>query len=65
MVATGVRAALESLASGRAIPGPDSFEDYADVRLALPADVDLYRRRKDAAIAAARAELDAAFEVQA
>ncbi len=65
MLATATRTALSSLAAGRAIPGPDSFEDYAEVRLALPADADVYRRRKEDALAAARAEIDAAFEAQA
>jgi hypothetical protein len=65
MLANATRTALSSLAHGRAIPGPDSFESYADVRLALPADDDLYRRRKADAITAARSAIDAAFEVEA
>jgi len=65
MLATALRAALASLSSGSAIPGPDSFDGFGDLRLALPADLDLYRRRKDAAIASARSAIDAAFEVEA
>lgn len=59
-LAHAIDAAFDVLRSGRALPGPDAFEEWNDLRLALPADVARgYRARKEAAFVAARAAVDA------
>lgn len=45
------------LASGVAPAGPDAYETYNDLRLALPADLNGYRDRKRGALQAAAGEL--------
>jgi hypothetical protein len=52
-----VAAAL--IASGAAPPGPDVEDRYNDLRLALPAELDAYLRRKAAARAAVAGQLPA------
>ena len=48
-----VRAADGLLRAGSAAPGPDAVDRYNDMRLAHPADLDAYFRRKVAAFDAA------------
>lgn len=52
-----VAAAGNLLLTGAAPAGPDSYEPYNDFRLALPADLESYRRRKGLALDAAAGEL--------
>lgn len=54
-----VRLAVQMLAEGKAPPGPDASVSYNDQRLALPAALDLYLRRKSAAFAGAAGGLSA------
>lgn len=39
--------AVDQLTSGGIVPGPDAFERFSELRLALPANLDGYRARKD------------------
>lgn len=39
--------AVDHLVSGQIVPGPDAFERFNELRLALPANLDGYRARKD------------------
>lgn len=52
-----VRIATGLLRAGAAAPGPDALESYNDLRLALPAALDLYLRRKGAAFEASAGPL--------
>lgn len=54
-----VRAADALLRGGSAAPGPDAVDRYNDMRLAHPADLDAYFRRKAAAFDAATRGLSA------
>lgn len=56
-VAAHITAAASSLRSGAAPPGPDADARFNAMRLALPADLDLYLRRKSTAISAASGPL--------
>jgi hypothetical protein len=59
-LAVAVDAALDALRAGRAVPGPDAFDGWTDLGLALPADVGRgYAARKEAAVAEARARVEA------
>ena len=62
-LAAHLRAAHESLAAGRALPGPDAAGDYDDLCFALPANArNGYCRRKAAAVAAALGPAAAIWE---
>jgi RecB family exonuclease len=62
-LAAHLRSAHESLAAGRALPGPDAAGDYDDHCFALPANArNGYCRRKAAAIAAALGPAGAVWE---
>ncbi|MDI2073890.1 hypothetical protein ABIF68_003673 [Bradyrhizobium japonicum] len=50
--------ACEMLYRGDSCPGPDAREPYSDTRLALPADLDAYFRRKAKAFGHLTRELD-------
>jgi len=52
--------AIDGLRRGHAIPGPDAFDKYSRHRLALPADLQLYRQIKGRALAEAGAALEEA-----
>ncbi|WP_189343288.1 PD-(D/E)XK nuclease family protein [Mesorhizobium sp. M2A.F.Ca.ET.046.03.2.1] len=52
-----VAAAAGMLLNGSAPVGPDAYEPYNDLRLALPADLESYRRRKVQALEVAAGEL--------
>lgn len=52
-----IETAAACLAAGAAVPGPDARETFNPTRLALPADLDGYQRRKARALAAAAGEL--------
>jgi hypothetical protein len=49
--------ALRIVRNGTAVPGPDAWDRFHDMRLALPAERDAYLRRKQEAFTAALAEL--------
>lgn len=62
-LATHLRAAHESLAAGRALPGPDAAGEYDDLSFALPANArNGYCRRKASAVAAALGPAAAVWE---
>ena len=58
-VASAVDVAADLLRSGAAPPGPDASGEFNAMRLALPADLDLYLGRKRAAFAVASGGLSA------
>ena len=43
-------AAIDELLKGRALPGPDAYDKFSGHRLALPADLELYRQIKGRAL---------------
>ncbi|MET2831167.1 PD-(D/E)XK nuclease family protein [Mesorhizobium shangrilense] len=49
--------AVEGLRNGVAYPGPDAFAGYNDLRIALPAALDRYQRRKQESFNAAQQRL--------
>ncbi|TIQ37184.1 MAG: PD-(D/E)XK nuclease family protein [Mesorhizobium sp.] len=49
--------AVEGLRNGVAYPGPDAFAGYNDLRIALPAALDRYQRRKEEGFNAAQQRL--------
>jgi len=49
--------ASEAITDGIAYPGPDAFAGYNDLRIALPAALDRYQRRKDEGFNAAQHKL--------
>jgi PD-(D/E)XK nuclease superfamily len=49
--------AVEGLRNGVAYPGPDAFAGYSDLRIALPAALDRYQRRKQEGSNAAQQRL--------
>jgi len=64
-ITTYLRAARVSLASGAAIPGPDTASPYDDLRFALPANAGAaYCKRKQLAILARLADLAPLWEVE-
>ncbi|RUW19725.1 PD-(D/E)XK nuclease family protein [Mesorhizobium sp. M4B.F.Ca.ET.013.02.1.1] len=52
-----INVAVEALRAGAAYPGPDAFANFNDLRIALPAALDSYQRRKDENFDAAQHEL--------
>jgi len=64
-LARAIDAAFDALRAGRSVPGPDAFEDWNDLRLALPADVARgYGLRKKAAFDEARTAVDAILSAE-
>lgn len=64
-LAHAIDAAVGALRAGRSVPGPDAFEAWNDLRLALPADVARgYGVRKETAFAEARAAVDAILQAE-
>src|SRR5690606_220491 len=49
--------AVDALRSGVAYPGRDAYARYNDMRIALPAAIDRYQRRKEEAFNTAQQEL--------
>jgi PD-(D/E)XK nuclease superfamily len=52
-----IATAVALISGGAVPPGPDAKERFGDLRLALPADLDVYLHRKSRALSAAAGEL--------
>lgn len=59
-----VAAAADVQRAGACVAGIDAFEDFNDFRLALPAQLDIYKRRKQAARAVALKSLSSVWGIK-